>query len=195
MDKMERLDAAAVALVRAGDRDAFRLIVERYSEMLFRLAYRITGNETDAEDVVQETFLRAYRKLDSFDGRSNVGTWLFRIATNYCLDLLDRRKAQPQVLASHPDKDESPLEERVCSEQPNPERLAYSTEMQTNIHAALQSLSNTERTAFVLRHVEGCSIEEIAVALNVRSGAARQSLFRAVEKMRKFLAPAVRPAG
>ena len=192
---MESLDAAAVALVRAGDRDAFRPIVDRYSEMLFRLAYRITGNETDAEEVVQETFLRAYRKLDSFDGHSSVGTWLFRIATNCCLDLLDRRKAQPQVLASGPDKDESPLEEHVSSEQPNPERLAYSTEIQANIHAALQSLSNTERTAFVLRHVDGCSIKEIAAALKVRSGAARQSLFRAVEKMRKFLAPAMRPAG
>jgi RNA polymerase sigma-70 factor (ECF subfamily) len=195
MDKMESLDAAAVALVRAGDRDAFRPIVDRHSEMLFRLAYRITGNETDAEEVVQETFLRAYRKLDSFDGRSSVGTWLFRIATNYSLDLLDRRKAEPQVLANDPGQDEIPFEERVCSERPNPERLAYSSEVQANIQCALQSLSNTERTAFVLRHVEGCSIEEIAVALNVRSGAARQSLFRAVEKMRKFLAPAVRPVG
>jgi RNA polymerase sigma-70 factor (ECF subfamily) len=73
--------------------------------------------------------------------------------------------------------------------------MTYSTEMQTNIHEALQSLSSVERTAFVLRHVEGCSIEEIANALNVRSGAARQSVFRAVEKMRKFLAPALRPAG
>ena len=190
---MESLDAAAVALVRAGDRDAFRPIVDRYSEMLFRLAYRLTGNETDAEEVVQETFLRAYRKLDSFDGRSELGTWLFRIATNCCLDLLDRRKTQPQVLAGDPDRDESLLEEHLCSEQPNPERVAYSTEVQANINAALQALTNTERTAFVLRHVEGCSIEQIAATLNVRSGAARQSLFRAIEKMRKFLAPAMRP--
>lgn len=192
---MESLDAAAVALVRAGDREAFRPIVDRYSEMLFRLAYRITGNETDAEEVVQETFLRAYRKLDSFDGRSGVGTWLFRIATNYSLDLLDGRKARPQLLATDRDEDENQLEERVWSDRPNPEQLAYSAEIKTNIDAALQSLSGVERTAFVLRHVEGCSIEEIAATLKVRSGAARQSLFRAVAKMRKFLAPAMRPAG
>ena len=195
MDKMESLDAAAVALVRAGDRDAFRSIVDRHSEMLFRLAYRITGNEADAEEVVQETFLRAYRKLDSFDGRSSVGTWLFRIATNCSLDLLGRRKVQPQLLATDPGEGESALEERIGSEQPNPERLAYSSEMQANIRAGLQSLTSVERTAFVLRHIEGCSIEEIAAALRVRSGAARQSLFRAVDKMRKFLAPAVRATG
>jgi RNA polymerase sigma-70 factor (ECF subfamily) len=195
MDKMESLDAAAVALVRAGDRDAFRPIVERYSEMLFKLAYRMTGNEAEAEEVVQETFLRAYRKLGSFDGRSSVATWLFRIATNCCLDLLDRRKLQPQLFATDPNEDEGAPVERVCSEQPNPERLAYNTEIQSSIHAAMQSLTNVERTAFVLRHVEGCSIKEIAATLNVRSPAARQSLFRAVEKMRKFLAPAMRPAG
>jgi RNA polymerase sigma-70 factor (ECF subfamily) len=195
MDKMESLDAAAVAQVRAGDRNAFRPIVDRYSEMLFRLAYRITGNEADAEEVVQETFLRAYRKLDSFDGRSSVSTWLFRIATNCGLDLLKGRKDHPQVVAGDPNEDESSPEERVSAEQPNPERLAYSTEMQTNIQAALQSLSNVERTAFVLRHVEGCSIDEIASALKVCSGAARQSLFRAVEKMRKRLAPVMRPTG
>jgi RNA polymerase sigma-70 factor, ECF subfamily len=194
MDKMESLDAAAVALVRAGDRDAFRPIVERYSEMLFRVAYRITDNEADAEEIVQETFLRAYRNLDSFDGRSSVSTWLFRIATNCSLDVLDRRKLQPQLLATARPEGKNAPEERVPSEQPNPERMAYSTEMQTNIHEALHSLSSVERTAFVLRHVEGCSIEEIAKALNVRSGAARHSIFRGVEKMRKFLAPTVRPA-
>jgi RNA polymerase sigma-70 factor, ECF subfamily len=195
MDKMESLDAAAVALVRAGDRDAFRPIVERYSEMLFRLAYRITGNEADAEEVVQETFLRAYRKLDSFDGRSSVGTWLFRIATNCSLDLLDRRKVRPQLLAMDPSEDGSIPEERVASEQPNPERMAYSAEIQASIREALESLSSLERTAFVLRHLEGRSIDEIAATLKVRSGAARQSLFRAVDKMRKFLAPTMRSAG
>src|ERR1051325_9988800 len=147
---MESLDAAAVALVRAGDRDAFRPIVERYSDMLFRLAYRITGNEADAEEIVQETFLRAYRKLDSFDGRSSVSTWLFRIATNCSLDLLDRRKTQPQVLATDPQEDESAPEERVASERPDPERMAYNAEMQATIQAGLQSLTSVERTAFVL---------------------------------------------
>jgi RNA polymerase sigma-70 factor (ECF subfamily) len=195
IDKMESLDAAAVKLVRAGDRDAFRPIVERYSDMLFRLAYRITNNEADAEEVVQETFLRAYRKLDSFNGRSSVSTWLFRIAANCSLDLLDRRKTQPQLLVRHADEDESSPEEHVPSKQPNPERMAYNAEMQANIATALESLTSVERTAFVLRHVEGCSVEEIAAALNVRAGAARHSVFRAVEKMRKFLAPAMRPVG
>ena len=89
---MEIGDAAAVALARTGDSDAFRLLVERHSRRVFRLAYRLTGSEADAEDIVQETFLRAYRNLDRFEERAVVGSWLYRIATNCALDLIRSKK-------------------------------------------------------------------------------------------------------
>ena len=85
-------DAAAVAQARAGDSEAFRLLVERHSRALFKLAYRMTGNEHDAEDVVQEAFLKAYRSLDRFEERSQVGSWLYRIAANCAFDVLRRRQ-------------------------------------------------------------------------------------------------------
>lgn len=83
---MEMDDAAAVARVKAGDKDSFRLLVERHTQPLFRLAFRMLENEKDAEEVVQETFLRAYRGLDRFEARSNFGTWIYRIALNRCYD-------------------------------------------------------------------------------------------------------------
>src|SRR4051812_27492114 len=91
---MEETDALAVARAQAGDDSAFRLLVERHSQSLFRLAFRMTGNETDAEDMVQDTFLRAYRKLGTFEARANFGTWLHRIAANCALDLLRKRQRQ-----------------------------------------------------------------------------------------------------
>src|SRR5919198_4849885 len=90
---MDASDAAAVlARARQGDGEAFRALVERHSRSVFRLAYRLTGNEQDAEDVVQETFLRAYKQLQNFESRASFGTWLYRIAANYSLDLIRSRK-------------------------------------------------------------------------------------------------------
>src|SRR6201997_745501 len=89
---MEDTEAAALARAKAGDRDGFRLLVERHSRSVFRLAYRLTGNEQDAEDVVQESFLRAYQQLRNFEARASFGTWLYRIAANYSLDLIRSRK-------------------------------------------------------------------------------------------------------
>src|SRR5215468_960956 len=89
---MELTDLGFVTKARAGDADAYRVLVERHSRTLFRLAFRMTGNEQDAEDVVQESFLRAYRQLAKFDERASFGTWLYRIAANCSLDLVRSRK-------------------------------------------------------------------------------------------------------
>src|SRR5215469_17508588 len=94
---MEFADQAVVEQARSGDADAFRVLVERHSRALFRLAFRMTGNEADAEDVVQESFLRAYRQLGRFDERSSFGTWLHRIAVNCSLDLVRARKRRGEL--------------------------------------------------------------------------------------------------
>src|SRR6266581_9015024 len=101
---MEDSDAVAVARARAGDQDAFGMLVERHSIRLFQVAYRMTGNEQDAEDVVQESFLRAYKQLDRFESRAGFATWLHRIAVNCSLDLLRKRKRrEDQVDVVEPD--------------------------------------------------------------------------------------------
>jgi len=108
MDWMEGSDAAIVQQVRSGEPDAFGVLVERHSRSLFRLAYRMTGNESDAEDVVQEAFLRAYRQLARFEARSSFGTWIYRIGVNCALDLMRSRQRHP----------EHPLEQMAEPSQP-----------------------------------------------------------------------------
>jgi RNA polymerase sigma-70 factor (ECF subfamily) len=190
---MERSDAAAVAQARAGDSGAFGVLVERHSRNLFRLAYRMTGNEPDAEDVVQETFLRAYRQLHGFDERARFSTWLYRIATNCSLDLIRarrRRNEQPQP-ANAEDRDEL---RSLPAPGPMPDRQAWSSEVRGQVESALNELSAMERAAFVLRHFEGMCIEEVGRTLGVQCGAAKHSIFRAVQKLRRALEPVVRSA-
>jgi RNA polymerase sigma-70 factor (ECF subfamily) len=189
-------DAAQVALVLGGDADAFRVLVERHSRRLFRLAYRMTGNEQDAEEIVQDAFVRAYRKLDRFESRSNFGTWLYRICANCALDRM--RKQRTEDTRREPTRDledgeDSPVDV-APSEAPGPERLAMSGELGKEVRLAMESLSATERAAFVLRHVDGHSIEEIARTLGLNLGATKNSVFRAVQKLRRHLEPLVSTA-
>lgn len=182
---MEGSDAAAVARARAGDREAFRFLVEKHSRNVFRLAFRMTRSEEDAEDVVQETFLKAYSSLSRFAGRSEFSTWIHSIAAHCALDLLRRRAPrQDRTL---------PLEAEVldaaAAGDASPERAFFGGEVGRQVAQSLDRLSVMERSAFVLRHFEGRSIAEIGRTLGVRSGAAKNCVFRAVAKLRQDLGP------
>jgi RNA polymerase sigma-70 factor, ECF subfamily len=190
---MELTDAACVTRARAGDTDAYRVLVERHGRALFRLAFRMTGNEQDAEDVVQESFLRAYRQLGKFDERASFGTWLYRIATNCSLDLVRSRKRRSENLApADPEMDDPVL--ALPSGDPTPERATLSGEIRERVAEAMNELSATERTAFVLRHFEGMCIEDVSRVLECQPGAAKHSVFRAVQKLRRALEPLVSTA-
>jgi len=190
---METANAATVAQAVAGDREAFRVLVELHSPSIFRLAFRMTGNEQDAEEVVQDTFLRAYRSLDRFEARANFGTWLYRIAINCAHDLRrSRRRHEERRAHDKQDDPETPeLLDRMPSDAPEPDRLVFSGEVKRRVAAALESLGRLERAAFVLRHFEGCSIEEIGQTLGLRESATKNNIFRAVQKLRLALAPVV----
>jgi RNA polymerase sigma-70 factor, ECF subfamily len=187
---MEWTDSAAAEEARKGNQHAFRVLVERHSRAVFRLAFRMTGNEQDAEDVVQETFLRAYKQLQRFDGRAAFGTWLYRICANCSLDLIRARKSRKEQQTSLADEPAGQWLERIATSDPSPERLTQSGQIAALIEPALKTLTETERTAFVLRHYEGCDIEEIARTMGVRTNAAKHSVFRAVQKVRRALEPA-----
>jgi len=189
-------DAEAVARVRSGETDAFRLLVERRTNAVYRLACRMTGNAHDAEDVVQETFLRAFKRLDDFEARSQFGSWLHRIAANCSYDLLRARaREQARRQAAEGDKAE-PIENSLPSPAPGPERLAAGGELRRRVQAAMQRMSALERAAFTLRHLEGRTIAEIQTALGLDTSAAKQSIFRAVRKVRQVLGePEARAAG
>src|SRR5258708_2449026 len=178
--------AAALARARRGDSEAFRELVERHSRSVFRLAFRMTGNEHDAEDVVQESFLRAYKQLGHFESRANFGTWLYRITANCAVDLMRARQARHDMSrAESLDADVH----QPTADAPNPERMAQSAEIERTVQGALGDLSPLERAAFTLRHYEGRSIDEIATTLNLGTSAAKHSVFRAVKKLRLVLEP------
>jgi RNA polymerase sigma-70 factor, ECF subfamily len=189
-NRMPQTDAATVALARDGDSEAFRTLVERHSRAVYRLAHRMTGNPSDAEDVVQETFLKAYRQLSRFESRANFGTWLHRIAVNCSIDLI---RSRPHRESGHDASDLDSISgaDPDDTAQRTPERLMLSTEVQERISSAMASLSQRERAAFVLRHFEGHSIDDISRSLGLKANATKHSIFRAVRKMRAALEPFV----
>ncbi|MBV9760671.1 MAG: sigma-70 family RNA polymerase sigma factor [Acidobacteriaceae bacterium] len=187
---MDWTDSAAADEARRGNQQAFRVLVERHSHAVFRLAFRMTGNEQDAEDMVQETFLRAYKQLQRFDGRAAFGTWLYRICANCSLDLLRSRQSRREAQPPETGNESVHWLDRVAAREPSPERLTQSSQIADLLQPALKRLSATERAAFILRHYEGCDIEEIARTLGVQANAAKHSVFRAVQKLRRALEPA-----
>ncbi len=187
MFAMDRNDHAAIRAVLAGDKEAYGTLVVRYSGTLYRLAFRITGNEADAEDVVQEAFLRGYLKLESFESRSNFGTWIYRIAVRCAQDKIGSMKVDESRRVGG-EADPYQDEVQVADLGAGPERLLLSGEIGAMQAMAMQGLTPTERTAFILRHMEERTTEEIATVLGIAPNAAKQAVFRAVQKLRQRMA-------
>ena len=187
MFRMDKNDQAAIRAVLSGDKEAYGALVVRHSAKLFRVAFRITGNEADAEDVVQEAFLRGYRKLESFELRSDFGTWMYRIAVRCALDRISGARINEDSRVGE-ESDPQQHQVQVADLAAGPDRLLLSGEIGAMQEMAMLSLTPTERTAFVLRHMEDCTSEQIATALGIEPNAAKQAVFRAVQKVRRRLA-------
>jgi RNA polymerase sigma-70 factor, ECF subfamily len=187
---MQHNEEAAGVLAISREDDEFRALVERYSRAIFKLAYRMTSNKHDAEDVVQETFMRAYQRLSQFKNDSDIGSWLYRFGVNSALDYIRARHRHVSKRESVQDRDAA-WDDRLRTNDPSPDRLVLSSELRERISAALAELTPSERAALVLRHFEGCAIHEVAEVLDVRPNAARNTVFRAVKKLRKALEPIV----
>lgn len=184
------MDIEALERVRRakrGDPEAFRLIVETYSQPLWRAAYRVLGDAATAEDAVQEAFLRAWRALDRFDEKAELSTWLYKIAINAAIDLRRERNRREVFSAALPVDFDG--QATSPSATPNPHRNALWREAMAQAQETIASLPEAERTAILLRHFEGCSIAEIAAVIGVSPNAAKQAVFRAVHKLRKMLGP------
>lgn len=142
----------------------------------------MTGRNEDAEDIVQETFIRAYRQLGKFEARSNVSTWLHRIGVNCAIDYLRTRRREVPT-------DGEMLEQVPMAGRPTTEDLVFAGQIDAEMRKALDDLSDQERAAFLLRHYQGCSIEDICLALGLETNAAKHAVFRGVKKMRAALRP------
>ncbi|HYM13427.1 MAG TPA: sigma-70 family RNA polymerase sigma factor [Bryobacterales bacterium] len=173
---------------RGGDAEAFSELVNRYERNIYRLARHITQNEEDAEDVLQETFLKAFANLTQFQGNSKFYTWLVRIAVNESLMKLRKRKADKTVSLDEPVEtgDDSVLREIAAWEE-NPEQKYGRAELNAILTRAIDSLTPGFRTVFVLRDVEGLSTEEAATALNLSIPAVKSRLLRARLHLREKL--------
>jgi RNA polymerase sigma-70 factor (ECF subfamily) len=144
----------------------------------------MTGRAEDAEDVVLETFVRAYKQLHRFESRSNFATWLYRIGFNCAIDYM-RARPRRESAETH-----DVLDRRAAGhDTPSLDDLVFAGEIGDRVQAALTGLSSQERAAFLMRHYHGCTIEEICSALDLKSNAAKHSIFRAVKKMRAALRP------
>jgi len=186
------MDASELELVRRardGDAEAFRRIVETYSKTLWGAAWRVLGDADAAEDAVQEAFLRAWRSFATFDDRAELSTWLYRVAVNAAIDLRRKRTRAESRSAEMPLDFDGEL--AVAGAEPDAHRRLESAEIARATRETLATLSDAERTAFLLRHYEGRPIAEIALALGKNENATKQSIFRAVRKLRLALAPHV----
>jgi RNA polymerase sigma-70 factor (ECF subfamily) len=185
---MQQNDHSVVQAVLAGDKEAYGALVRAHSPAVFRVAFRIVGNEADAEEVVQEAFLRGYQRLAGFQQRSAFGTWIYRIAVNCALNRINQSGIDADYRAGDEDDPEQKTVQ-VASTAADPERLLLSREVGAAHASAMQRLTATERTAFILRHTEDRSTTEIAEVLGIAPNAAKQAVFRAVQKLRRELAP------
>jgi RNA polymerase sigma-70 factor (ECF subfamily) len=181
-------ESALVARAKSGDMDAFSELVTHYERRVFRMAKQITQNDDDAEDVLQETFLKAYTHLDNFQGNSKFYTWLVRIAVNEALMKLRKRRSDRTVPLDEPintGEDEMVREIAVWDE--NPEESYSREELSSVLNDAIQSLKPAYRTVFILRDIEELSIEETAEALNLSISAVKSRLLRARLQLREKL--------
>jgi RNA polymerase sigma-70 factor, ECF subfamily len=181
-----------VAQARNGDAQAFRRLVEGHARPLFHLCARITRDPTLAEDAVQEALYNAWKHLRDFDGRASLKTWLHRIAVNAALEQLRRNarhEAAPTKTVSEDEGDGEDFLLRVASDEPAPDEQAQGAQIRRDTNAELQRMSMLERTAFLLRHYEGQSLEDISTTMSMSISACKQAIFRAVRKLRGALEP------
>ncbi len=181
-------ESVLVDAARNGDVGAFEELVRRYDRNVFRIAQRITQNREDAEDVVQDAFLKAFQNLGQFQGQSKFYTWLVRIAVNEALMRLRRRRPERTVsLDEEIRTEEDSMPREVADWSPNPEQLYSQAELKDILSKTIQGLPPGFRTVFVLRDMEALSTEETAEALNLSIPAVKSRLLRARLQLRERL--------
>jgi len=177
-------DGELVARTRAGQRDAYGELVRRHQSAVYNIAYRLVGERQTALDLAQETFVRAFSALDSFDRTRQFAPWLHRIATNIALNWLERKRV-PTVPLERDDTDHA-LE--IPDESNEPQRVVLASEQNARVRRAILALPPRQRAVIELRHFQELSYEEIAAMLGVPLSDVKSDLFRARQQLRQSLA-------
>ena len=187
-------DAETIRGVLAGDIDRYAELVDRYQDRAIRLAFSFVGNYEDARDVAQDAFIGAYRSLGRFRGASRFSTWLYRIVINRCKDVHRFRARHPGIPAGVGGAgDDAESGESLFVDAPDPHPgpsdHAVNRELSRRLTSAIGGLPMNQRTAFLLHHVHGVSIEEAAAVMGCRPGTVKSHLFRATSSLRVRLTP------
>ncbi|MBV6522663.1 MAG: hypothetical protein MNPFHGCM_02811 [Gemmatimonadaceae bacterium] len=178
-----------VASAAAGDGAAFEVLMRRYNQRLYRTARSIVKNDADAEDVVQDAYLRAWRALGTWRAESRLSTWLVRIVTNEALGRLRREKAKSIPLDTAMISSEANMREALMdSSQPDPEQSLLREQSRETLEARIDALPESFRTVFMLRAIEEMSVEEVAGVLDIPQATVRSRFFRARSLLRRSLA-------
>jgi RNA polymerase sigma-70 factor (ECF subfamily) len=174
-------------LSRNGDRRAFAELVEMYKDKIYHLGYRMLNQRQEAEDVVQETFLRVYTNLDRYDENQKFSTWIYRIATNLCIDRLRKRKPSYSIDAELTDSEGTDWHALLASDDASPETELILSETQQHIREAIQSLPDKYKSVVVLRYLHDLSLQEISDILEMPVTTIKTRVHRGREFLRKKL--------
>lgn len=184
---MELLELRIVKRAQKGDRLAFGELVELYKDKLYNLGYRMLGNPQEAEDVAQEAFLRAYKNLDSYNSKHKFSTWIYRIATNLCIDKMRKKKADYSLDAELDGLDGGDMYARLAAPTETPEEETVRTETRAEVQQAIENLPDNYRAAVILKYLHDMSLQEIADILEVPVSTVKTRVHRGREALRHEL--------
>ncbi len=186
-------DLAAIERASAGDGSAFEALVRKYQSWVFTLAHRMLGDRAEAEDMAQEIFLKVYRALPQFEGKSTFSTWLYTIATNHCLSHLESRRRRPRlqemIRSARTEGNPDPVEDRVADPAPRADQVLEKADLRRLIQEQLLRLTPEHRAILVLRDIQGLAYEEIGGLLGLEPGTVRSRLHRARTELKERLKP------
>ena len=180
-------ESELVQAAQSGDQSAFAQLVTANQAMVYSLTYRMTGNPEDAADLTQEAFLNAWRSLGTFGGQSAFSTWIYRLASNACIDFLRREKRRSSLSMTLEDDDEEDRQADLPDDRWSPQRALERKEAQEAVRQGLAALSSEHREVLILRELEGLSYAEIAHALGLEEGTVKSRIARARLSLREFL--------
>jgi RNA polymerase sigma-70 factor (ECF subfamily) len=182
-------DVGLVVAAKGGDTKAFDELVKRYNRRIFAVANRITKSREDAEDIAQETFLKAFLRLDTFQGRSQFSTWLTRIAMNEGLMLLRRKRRVLEIFPARSDERAQAPPEVFVDLKPSGEESYLRRERKEPLTGAVNRLSPKCRKTILLQSIEGRSVEDVAKILGISTSATKSRLFHGYERLRQTINP------
>lgn len=186
MDFLQHQEEDLIEKAKAGDVKSFEILIANYKKRAFNIAYRMLGNLEDANDVTQESFLKIYRSIDKFKGKSSFSTWLYSIVSNTCIDFI-RKNRKKTTISIDTNYDEDGYEIEIADEKNTTESLFEKKEIIRSIHDAINRLNHDQKIVIILRDIQGFSYFEISKILNISEGTVKSRISRGRKNLKNIL--------